>query len=94
MQILISSLRNTVDAELSLFEKVNCQVLISCSSLNRSLQPLFATSEHVRKVQTPELDGLLAEDPVSHYDYNVTYETASDDTIVHIHTSGSSGLFL
>jgi hypothetical protein len=83
-----------VDAELSLFAKVNCKVLVSCSSLDRSLQPLFAASEHVRKVQAPALDEVLAEDPVSHYEYNETYETASDDTIVHIHTSGSSGVSL
>lgn len=91
MQILISSLRNTIDAELSLFERVNCKVLVSCSSLNRSLQPLFAASEDVQKVQAPELEELLAEDSVSHYDYNKTFETAGNDTIIHIHTSGSSG---
>lgn len=84
-------LRNTVDAQLSLFDRVNCKVLISCPSLNQSLQPLFTASSKVRKVRVPSLDDTLAEDPVPHYEYDQTLESAANEPFLHLHTSGSSG---
>lgn len=90
-QILIASLRNTVEAQLSLFEKVGCKSLVSCSSLSQILKPLFASSGNIRKVQAPDLDEILAEDKVRHYTYEKTFEEEVSRTCIHVHTSGSSG---
>jgi acyl-coenzyme A synthetase/AMP-(fatty) acid ligase len=90
-QILIASLRNTVEAQLSLFEKVGCKSLVSCSSLTQGLRPLFTSSGNIRKVQAPDLDEILAEDKVRHYIYEKTFEQEASRTFIHLHTSGSSG---
>jgi acyl-coenzyme A synthetase/AMP-(fatty) acid ligase len=90
-QILIASLRNTVDAQLSLFEKANCKALVSCSSLSLVLQPLFSASENVQKIQAPDLDEVLAEDEVPHYAYEKTFDEVAETIFLVLHTSGSSG---
>jgi acyl-coenzyme A synthetase/AMP-(fatty) acid ligase len=59
--------------------------------LNQSLQPLFTALSKVRKVRAPSLDDILAEDPVPHYEYNQTFESAPNEPFLHLHTSGLSG---
>lgn len=90
-QILFPSLRNTVDAQLSLFEKLNCKVLITCPSLAQPLKSLLSAPRKFRKVQAPSLDDLLAEEPVPHYSYDQTFESTSNKPFLFMHTSGSSG---
>ncbi|KAF4632064.1 hypothetical protein G7Y89_g6066 [Cudoniella acicularis] len=89
-QILICSLRNTVDAQIALFQRANCGSLVSCSSLKQSLLSLFDASKDVRKLEAPSLDEVLATNSVPHYVYDVNFETLSNSPIIHIHTSGSS----
>ncbi len=90
-QILIASLRNTVQAQLGLFERANCKVVVSCQSLDQSLQPLFASSPKVRKLHSPRLEDILAEDLVLHHAYHVPLEGADNNNVIPLHTSGSSG---
>lgn len=90
-QILIASLRNTVQAQLGLFERADCKVIVSCQSLDQSLQPLFAASPKTRKVHSPRLDDILAEDLVPHHAYHVPLEGADNNKVIILHTSGSSG---
>lgn len=91
--MLVTSLRNTVQAQLSLFERVNCRVLISCASLAQSLQPLFEASERLRKVQAPTLEELLNEETAPHYSFDRSYEAVANKKLLTFHTSGSSGKF-
>ncbi|TVY80570.1 Non-canonical non-ribosomal peptide synthetase FUB8 [Lachnellula suecica] len=90
-KILICSLRNTVEAQSSLFNRAHCKALVFCSSLNQSLLGLFSVLDDVREFEAPGLEEILAEDLVAHYNYDETYETAGNDAIIHFHTSGSSG---
>lgn len=86
-QILIASMRNTVQAQLGLFEKANCKVIVSCHSLDQSLQPLF-TASGVRQVQAPTLDDILDNQSVPHYEYK---KSPDKNVLMIVHTSGSSG---
>ncbi|CZR62914.1 related to nonribosomal peptide synthetase MxcG (component of the myxochelin iron transport regulon) [Phialocephala subalpina] len=90
-KILIASLRNTIQAQLGLFERANCKVIVSCQSLNQSLQPLFAASPQVRKLHAPRLDDILAGDAVPHFAFHEPLESAENSKVITLHTSGSSG---
>jgi hypothetical protein len=92
VQNLITSLRNTVEAQISLFERVGCKVVVSCSSLAQNLEPLFAATQNIRKIQAPSLEDLLDEELVPPYAYNKTFEDVADEKFLFIHTSGSSGI--
>ncbi|PVH86351.1 acetyl-CoA synthetase-like protein [Cadophora sp. DSE1049] len=89
-KLLFASPRNTIRAQRSLFEKINCKAIVLCSSLNQSLQPLIAASG-LRHIQAPKLDDLLAEYLAPHYAYDTTWGNLSNDKFLTIHTSGSSG---
>lgn len=91
MQILFPSLRNTVDAQLSLFEKLDCKVLVTCPSIAQPLKPLLSCVGNFRKIQAPSLDDLLSDEPAPYYNYDQIFETVSDKPLVFLHTSGSSG---
>jgi hypothetical protein len=65
---------------------------VSCSSLTQNLEPLFAATRTVRKIQAPSLEDLLDEELVPHYAYNKTFEDVADEKFLFIHTSGSSGI--
>ena len=94
IQILFPSLRNTVDAQLSLFEKLDSKVLVTCPSLAQPLKPLLSAAGKFRKIQVPSLDALLSDEPAPHYEYDETFETVSGKPVVFVHTSGSSGMHL
>ncbi|CZS91474.1 related to nonribosomal peptide synthetase MxcG (component of the myxochelin iron transport regulon) [Rhynchosporium graminicola] len=89
-KVLYASPRNTVKAQLSLFEKTGCRTIVLCPSVKQSLQFLIETSG-LRQLKSPGLDQLLAEDLVPHYEYNVSWEESTTAKFLTIHTSGSSG---
>jgi acyl-coenzyme A synthetase/AMP-(fatty) acid ligase len=84
-------LRNTVDAQLSLFEKANCNVVVSCSTLVQVLQPLFSALGNTQNIQAPSLDEVVAQDEVPHYALEKTFHEVADTIFLVLHTSGSSG---
>ncbi|KAE9365218.1 putative NRPS-like enzyme [Stipitochalara longipes BDJ] len=90
-KILFASPKNTVEAQLSLFEKVNCKNIISCHSQDRMLEHMLNAGPHIHKVHAPTLYSILTVDYVPHYPYEVTFRTAANYDIVTIHTSGTSG---
>jgi acyl-coenzyme A synthetase/AMP-(fatty) acid ligase len=59
--------------------------------LDTGLRLLFVAADNVRKLRAPSLDEILAEDLVPHYAYERNFEEVADETIINIHTSGSSG---
>ena len=91
-QILLPSLRNTIDAQLSLFEKVGSKVLITCPSLAQQLKPLHSAPAKFKSIQAPTLNELLSEKLVPHYSYEKTFEEVSVKPMLFLHTSGSSGM--
>lgn len=52
---------------------------------------MFDSVPHIRKSHAPTLERILDENPVPHYHYEVTFETAPNYDIVTFHTSGTSG---
>jgi hypothetical protein len=55
------------------------------------MQHVFDAVPHIHKIHVPTLESILAEDPVPHYPYDMTFETAPNYNIVTLHTSGTSG---
>lgn len=80
-----------MDAQLSLFEKANCNSLVYCSSVGPVFQPLFEAAGHVRKIEGLGLEEVLAEEPVRHYSYDLPFEHTSNLPFATLHSSGSSG---
>ena len=80
-----------MDAQLSLFEKVNCKNIISCPSQDQILQRLLRAVPHICKVHAPTVSSILANESVPHYPYEATFETAANYNIVTLLTSGTSG---
>jgi hypothetical protein len=89
VQILIAS-QNTVKAQLSLIEGVHCKSIVSCSSQDQVLKPLFDSVPHIRKSHAPTLESIIDENTVPHYHHEVTFETAPNYEIVTVHTSRTS----
>jgi hypothetical protein len=87
----MASLRNPVAAQLSLFEKVNCKAVVTCSSLAQGLKPLLDSCARMRMIRAPTLDELLDEEAVPHYAFDATYEEVAHKKTITFHTSGSSG---
>jgi hypothetical protein len=56
------------------------------------MRPLFKVADYVGKVQAPSLDDVLAGEPVREYVFIETFDSISDQTVVFLHTSGSSGM--
>jgi hypothetical protein len=81
-----------VDAQFSLFEKLNCKVLVTCPSLAQPLKPLLSAPGKFRKIQAPTLDEFLSDETVPHYSYDKTFDSVSDKPLGFLHTSGSSGM--
>ena len=55
------------------------------------MKSVIDTVPHIRQIRAPPLNEILAEDPVPHYPYNVTFDELPDDPVITLHTSGSSG---
>ncbi|KAL2062092.1 hypothetical protein VTL71DRAFT_6358 [Oculimacula yallundae] len=89
-RVLFASPRNTIRAQMSLFEKTNCKTIVTCSSMDQSLRPLFETAG-LRHLKAPKLDDLLHGDNVPHYKYETTWEESTTSKFLILHTSGSSG---
>lgn len=74
---------------LSLLNSTNCQTLLSApeSKVDHILEKY-----PVRHVVITSLDKWLAQEPVTHYPYEKSFEEAAHDPFIVIHTSGSTGL--
>lgn len=88
-KVLFSSHMNSLAGHLSLMERTNATILLAASQVK--VDDIIAARP--MKYQTiPELDSILAADPIERYPYNKTFEEAKNDPYLVLHTSGSTGL--
>lgn len=89
MQVLLPSPRNNTEATRSLFNKTQCQTLITPAETRVDH---LLTESGPRHLVLESLSELLSKPNTSSYSYTKTYEEADHDPFVIIHTSGSTGL--
>lgn len=88
-QTLLPSPRNSIEGHLALLESTDCNIFIS---------PIETKVDHIlsrrnmRHLNVEALNELLRDDFIEQYEYNKTFEEASHDPFIIVHTSGSTGL--
>ncbi|KAL8732909.1 MAG: hypothetical protein Q9166_002510 [cf. Caloplaca sp. 2 TL-2023] len=88
--MIFNSPRNSVDAHVNLFVLQDCGTLIVPEPRPPYLDALLAAYP-MRILQVPRLNELL-NGKSSYYIYNKSFEEARRDSLVSLHTSGSTGL--
>lgn len=69
-------------------EKCGCRILLSARGI--VIEDIFASCPMQHAVIS-DFDDLLAASPVKHYPYDKSFEDASQDPYLIVHTSGSTG---
>ncbi|KAI0890636.1 uncharacterized protein GGS22DRAFT_194569 [Annulohypoxylon maeteangense] len=92
-KLLLISTRNTLESNLSLFEKTDCGTLICPTNFPLPIVKQILTAKPMRYLEVPAvnhwLDGQLEGKP---YPYTKTFAEAKAEPFVVLHTSGSTGL--
>ncbi|KAI0428588.1 acetyl-CoA synthetase-like protein [Xylaria sp. FL1042] len=88
--MFLTSPRNSPAAHRALFDKLNCQILLTTDPAPPPAAAI-AQATNVRMLMVPRLDELLANTYPACV-YKKTYEEAKNDPLIIIHTSGSTGL--
>lgn len=91
-QGLFISPRNTVEGQLNLFEKTNCNLIWFDSSFQGVVQPWLEGRKGMRAIMISSFDEWFSEDDAPPFPYNKTFEEAEWDPLLVMHTSGSTGL--
>ncbi|KAF2999575.1 putative secondary metabolism biosynthetic enzyme [Neopestalotiopsis sp. 37M] len=94
-KVLFTSLRNTLDANLSLFEEADCHVYLRAENFPFPMVSQVLSARPMRVLELPGLAYWLGDDDDrlnSPYPYNKTFEEAKSDPFVVLHTSGSTSL--
>ena len=87
--MIFNSPRNSVDAHVSLFALQKCDTVILPEPRPPYVAALLA-AHPMRILRIPNLDELLNVES-SNYEYKKSFEEARRDTLVSLHTSGSTG---
>ena len=88
------STRNSVEAHLHLLDALECSIFF----LPEGPPPVLDVVKHIaqrrplRTFQVAGLSELLDGDSVNHYAYTKGFDSAKDDPLVAVHTSGSTGM--
>nr|ASK38699.1 putative nonribosomal peptide synthetase-like protein [Paecilomyces divaricatus] len=90
-KMLQPSMRNTVEAQQLLFQRIGCKTIAYAATLEKSLHPIFTSISGLQTKQAPSLEDFLSEDVVPHFEYKGSYEKLTDEPLIYFHTSGSSG---
>ncbi|KFY07410.1 hypothetical protein V492_07163 [Pseudogymnoascus sp. VKM F-4246] len=88
--LLLPSPRNAIPNTMSLLEATKCSVIFysgSCKEQATHLQSLVAG---LKIVEVPSLEDMVST-PSKPYPHNKTWQEAKDDTVIIVHTSGSTG---
>ncbi|KAJ5688182.1 hypothetical protein N7536_010801 [Penicillium majusculum] len=90
-QALLISPRNSIEAQLNLFDKTNCNILYHELQFVSIVQPWVDASLAMKSVAIAPFDEWVA-DGVTPVQYTKTFSEAEWDPYVVLHTSGSTGL--
>lgn len=89
--MLLVSPRNTIPAYISLFEALQCKILITPPG---PTLPVIDAILHVHQLQVLRSPGVeeLLDRPYPHYPFRKTFEEARSEPLVVVHTSGTTSL--
>ncbi|KAI1349456.1 hypothetical protein F5Y01DRAFT_289187 [Xylaria sp. FL0043] len=90
-QALFVSPRNSQEAQLSLFDKTDCHILVFPKSHRAVVQPWLQERE-MRAIETGPIENWFPEEDVEPVPYSKTFEEAEWDPLCVLHTSGSTGI--
>ncbi|KAL2839422.1 acetyl-CoA synthetase-like protein [Aspergillus pseudoustus] len=88
---LFISPRNSVEAQVNLFNKTDCDLLYHDQAFTPMAKPWVAGRPGMKSVVIPAWDEWVST-PVDPFPYTKTFEEAEWDPFVVLHTSGSTGL--
>ncbi|PQE15461.1 NRPS-like enzyme protein [Rutstroemia sp. NJR-2017a BVV2] len=90
---LLTSPRNSIRAQENLFAFASCKTLITTSPQPVQLQPMIAalSSMGIQVLELPNISE-IAEKSHPHFPFEKTFETARNDPIIVLHTSGTTEL--
>lgn len=89
---LFVSPRNSQEAQINLFDKTDCHIVVFPKSHQKVVQPWLNERPHMQAVEVGGFDKWFRPDEVPHVPYNKTFDEAEWDPVVVLHTSGSTGL--
>ncbi|KAI1299559.1 hypothetical protein F5Y03DRAFT_248114 [Xylaria venustula] len=90
-QALFISPRNSQEAQLSLFDKTDCHVIVFPKSHRTVVQP-WLQERDMQAIESGPLENWFPEEDVEPFPYTKTFEEAERDPVVVLHTSGSTGI--
>lgn len=91
-KMLLNSPRNTLDAHLSLFKKMQCETFLLPPNFPLPVIKQILAAREMRVVDIPVLQHWIRDEPVDVYPYTKTFAEARLDPFVVLHTSGSTGM--
>jgi acyl-CoA synthetase (AMP-forming)/AMP-acid ligase II len=89
--MLFVSPRNSQEAQINLFDKTDCHIVVFPKSHHAVVQP-WLEERDMLAIEVDSIDVWFPTEEVPHFPYNKTYEEAENDPVVVLHTSGSTGL--
>jgi acyl-coenzyme A synthetase/AMP-(fatty) acid ligase len=88
---MLPSLRNTVSAQKTLFERTNVSIILYGDELKKNLQPLFEALPEIKTREALGYKELLDSNVVPHYEAREITDKNFNEPMFLLHTSGSSG---
>lgn len=88
---MLPSLRNTISAQKTLFERTNVSIILYGDELKKNLQPLFEALPEVKTREALGYKELLDSTEVPHYEAREITDENFNEPMFFLHTSGSSG---
>ena len=88
--LLVPSSRNALPNTVSLLEVTGCKVLFYSGPLEEQAIALSKLIQDLIVIQVPSLEDMVNGNTKT-YPYTKTWEDAKDDTVMIVHTSGSTG---
>lgn len=88
---MLPSLRNTISAQKTLFERTNVSIILYGEELQKSLQPLFDAVPEIKTRKAISYRDLLDPNIVPHYRAREITDENFNEPMFFLHTSGSSG---
>jgi hypothetical protein len=89
--MLPPSIRNTLEAQKLLFQRVDCRLLVYANQFEQTVSPLLASMPELAGQTAPDFEEILESSVVVPHFHPVSLE--KDQTVIIFHSSGSSGAY-
>ncbi|KAF3405471.1 Iterative polyketide synthase [Talaromyces pinophilus] len=90
-RIMLPSLRNTISAQRTLFERTNVSIILYGDELKKNLQPLFDALPEIKTREVLGYKEIFDLAVVPHYEAREITDENFNEPMFFLHTSGSSG---